>query len=297
MIHLLDAGVQFNFTGAISGLMSSYAWRLLVVAFCQLHCHDVPKWPSASVLAPLAESALQTALTSTSPPCAASSALFDLFPSLPDLLWPDERAAAFAAESPGNGSSVGGGDGDGISSSAAATTKRKRVIEEAELSPLINNKRARADAASTAPSSSGSQATCAELFSAFLRWVACGIDYKGRQVISLEVFLWMKLFVHDATAFCIPTRTSPNAPLLCWLSPPLYRCLRVLLHNSWCVCVCMLLLLSQGASSSADRGPSSSSSSDQQPWLLASRGAHAWARLRLADPVEAGRDLGSHFTK
>jgi hypothetical protein len=30
---------------------------------------------------------------------------------------------------------------------------------------------------------------------------------------------------------------------------------------------------------------------------LLARGAHAWARLRLADPVEGGRDLGTHFTK
>jgi hypothetical protein len=55
----------------------------------------------------------------------------------------------------------------------------------------------------------------------------------------------------------------------------------------------LYVVLLQGASSSA---AASGPSSLEQP-LLADRGAHAWARLRLADPVEAGRDLGSHFTK
>jgi len=36
----------------------------------------------------------------------------------------------------------------------------------------------------------------------------------------------------------------------------------------------------------------SNSTADLKP-----RGAHAWARLRLADPVEAGHDLGSHLTR
>jgi len=193
-------------TGVTSGLMSSYTWRLLVIAFCQLYCEDVPVWPSISILAPLAESALQTAIAraSISPPCISSTALLDLFPSLPRLLWPEEsdNAAAVAEDgsrvvaSPVDKGVANSGvcDGDVSSSSSgggtAATTKRKRNLDEAE-SPPFNGKRARADAAA-APDASASldnPLSCAELFSAFLRWVACGIDYKGRQVISLEVLV------------------------------------------------------------------------------------------------------------
>ena len=61
---------------------------------------------------------------------------------------------------------------------------------------------------------------------------------------------------------------------------------------------------SKAGSKAAPFPPSSSSSSAAAAGagaaaaqLLVSRGAHAWSRVRLADPVEPGRDLGAHLTR
>jgi hypothetical protein len=264
--------------GATSGFMSSYAWRLLVIAFCQTR-RLVPAWPSVAALAPLVASALRGASTPDDAPTAA----LGLFPTLPSLLWPEEASAEEAAtEAVSVEEAAGGGLGGG---NGAAVAKRKRDASVA--SPTLSDtKRPKAaDATATAaspqddapaplkpvqhgPRASGPQAgpqassSAAGLFYDFLRWVAGGIDYKGRQVICLQVSaLSLSPLVNTTHARQRPRCSSHGARVLAAATG------------------------AQGDKSAGSGAP------------LLARGLHAWARLRLADPVESGRDLGTHFTK
>ena len=278
------------------GFLSSYAWRLLAVAFAQRR-GLVPAWPPPRALARLAAA-----------PAAAGG---ELFPALPPLLAARDSDLALQACGAGTGRATGqeppkrkrdlgddpGGSGSGSSGSGSGGSsggssgrgssgdcdnengspgpKRSRLEDAADAADADNAGPSgelpphppSAPAQARPGRASGGEEVGA-LFFGFVQWLGlrrrlqaqrdCGPAPPGGALDPAPL------------APPRPPSTLPHMPPALFQrrpnAPP--------------------LLLVLGAPQ--EEGESN---------LLASRGAHAWSRLRLADPVEEGRDLGSHLTR
>ena len=216
-----------------SGVLSTYAWRLLTIAFLQKRSL-LPFWPHVTLLQPFVRN-----------PCdvvAAAQSLFlklggraydlddlmlELFPHIESIL-PAELKIAPTRNISRPEATVGG----------KANVARKRMRREPNDGSGMFS-RAGIDGESDIYGDGDDEDECGyldnkgredtgALFHDFVTWICSDIDYKQHEVIHLH---------------------------------------------------------SESGKSEAMKSP------------LKPRGTHAWPRLRLSDPVESGRDLGSHLTK